>query len=105
MDLRMASQGVSSYPHVANSPESSKRSLRSENTTDLSGCHPISGIASNADADAVSTRDGGSNSIQIADYVRSAELFDELTTDPMGSLIGFRRARGVSGSADVKPAR
>lgn len=41
----------------------------------------------------------------IADYVRSAELFDELTTDPMGSLIGFRRARGVSGSADVKPAR
>ncbi len=41
----------------------------------------------------------------IQDYVTSHELLDELHTDPMGSLIGVRRARPGEGQAVESPLR
>lgn len=42
----------------------------------------------------------------IETYVREQGLFDELTTDAMGSLIGFRKARPKSGAdAPEKPVK
>ena len=41
----------------------------------------------------------------IHDYIRKAELFDEIHTDPMGSLIALRRARPASGAAPAKPKK
>ena len=35
----------------------------------------------------------------IHDYVSEKNLFDELTIDPMGSLIGYRKARGTSATS------
>ncbi len=41
----------------------------------------------------------------IEDYVRQAELFDDLTTDPMGSLIGVRRPRPRNGTGGKNPRK
>ena len=40
----------------------------------------------------------------IESHIRSADLFDEITVDPLGSLIGIRRARPLQGT-DITPKR
>lgn len=41
----------------------------------------------------------------IADYLQKHELVDELTTDPMGSLIGIRRPRPAGSGTSSRPTR
>ena len=41
----------------------------------------------------------------IRDYVTQADLFDEVSVDPMGSLIGYRRARPADGNSVDSPCR
>lgn len=41
----------------------------------------------------------------IADYLHKHKLFDEVTTDAMGSLIAFRKARPASGKPVKKPLK
>lgn len=41
----------------------------------------------------------------ISDYIHEHRLFDEVTTDVMGSLIAVRKARPASGKAPKKPVR
>lgn len=41
----------------------------------------------------------------IQDYVTKQNLFDEITVDAMGSLIGVRRPRPEKGKASKKPIK